>query len=189
MSALPRKLQVKLYAESGTCPEGEAFVPVFHRWIRQNVLDALMIDVADYGHVPGGPGVLLVGHAFDLWVDRGEGRPGLFFSQKREAPPPEQRLVEALRRVLFAADRLTREPELSGLRFATSELLFRVNDRLAAPNADSTFAALRAELAAGLERALGPVTLTREGSHLELFSVRVRAAAPPLLPDALARLA
>ena len=43
----------------------EAFVPVFHDWIRRGAVEGLLIDVARYGHVHHGPGIMLVGHEGD----------------------------------------------------------------------------------------------------------------------------
>ena len=60
----------------------------------------------------------------------------------------------------------------------TDELLFRVNDRLAAPNTDATFAALKPELDALAKTIFGgPCDLTRVGGPKELFAVRIRSAA------------
>ena len=45
-------------------------VAVFHQWIRDGVCPEMLIDVADYRHVPAGPGVLLIGHRGELqpWI-------------------------------------------------------------------------------------------------------------------------
>jgi len=94
------RIQVKFYANKS--PEPDAFIPVFHRFIRENVLDELAIDVADYGHVHEGPGVVLIGHAYDYYWDLGEGRPGLVYTRKREAPAPDARLTDAVRRYVSA---------------------------------------------------------------------------------------
>ena len=63
MSAPIEELQrigVKLFMVDGVSVRPREFVPVFHRWIQtQAVRDQLLIDVADYEHVPEGPGVLL----------------------------------------------------------------------------------------------------------------------------------
>ncbi|HEV8246140.1 MAG TPA: hypothetical protein VGP93_10250, partial [Polyangiaceae bacterium] len=74
------KIQVKYFAVEPIALEH--FVPVFHRFIRDHVLDELLIDVADYAHVHHGPGVVLVGHAADYYMDQGEGRLGLLYSRK-----------------------------------------------------------------------------------------------------------
>jgi hypothetical protein len=184
MSALTaHKLQVKFYVADPNGLSLHPFVAIFHDWIKRRALDELLIDVADYGHVHRGPGVLLVGHAADYYLDLGEGRPGLLFSKKREAPAVEDRLADGFRRALAACELLEKEPELAGrLRFSTGEVLFRINDRLRAPNTADTFAALRPELAAFARRLYGEadVSLVHEGSPRELFSVRViaRDAAP-----------
>src|SRR6516162_5032506 len=124
------KLQLKIYAtaESAKAVSPEAFIPVFHRWIKEHVLPELTIDVANYGHVPEGPGVVLIGHGSDYFMDEGAGRLGLLHNRKRAGFPPAERLGDLVRRTLNAAALLEREPALSGkLRFATNELLFRIN--------------------------------------------------------------
>ena len=40
----------------------EPAITVFHRCIQRGWLEGRLIDVADYRHVPAGPGVMLVGH-------------------------------------------------------------------------------------------------------------------------------
>ena len=141
-----------------------------------------MIDVANYQHVPQGPGVVLIGHGADYFLDEGEGRPGLLHNRKRAGLPPGERLADLARRTLNAAALLEKDLALTGkIKFATNELLFRVNDRLAAPNSDATLAALRPELET-LTRALfaGAFDLKRVGGPKELFTVRIttRTSAP-----------
>ena len=65
---------------------------------------------------------------------------------------PGERLSDLARRTLYAASLLEKDLALTGkIKFATNELLFRVNDRLAAPNSDATFAALKPELEAAMD--------------------------------------
>ena len=40
-------------------------IDVFHRFIQQGLVEGMVLDVADYRHVPDGPGVMLVGHDVD----------------------------------------------------------------------------------------------------------------------------
>jgi hypothetical protein len=173
----PHKLQLKIYLtpESARTLDVEALIPVFHRWIKQRALPELMIDVANYQHVPKGPGVVLIGHGADYFLDEGEGRPGLLHNRKRAGLAPGERLADLARRTLHAAALLEKDLALTGkIKFATNELLFRVNDRLAAPNTDATLAALRPELET-LARTLfaGAFDLTRVGGAKELFAVRI----------------
>jgi hypothetical protein len=178
------KLQLKIYLtpESAHTLDGEALVPVFHRWIKQHALPELTIDVASYGHVPNGPGVVLIGHGSDYFFDEGEGRPGLLHNRKRAGLAPAERLSDLARRTLYAASLLEKDLALTGkIKFATNELLFRVNDRLAAPNTDATFGALKPELDALASTIFGgPCDLTRVGGAKELFAVRIKSptAAP-----------
>jgi hypothetical protein len=174
------KLQVKIYAAPSSAAAPEAFIPIFHAWIKHRVLPELMIDVANYAHVPKGPGVVLIGNDSDYFIDEGDGRFGLLYNRKRSPPPPAERLSDAFRRALRAARLLEAEPALSGtLRFSPNELLFRINDRLLAPNTDETFAAVRPELEALADRLFGgPFQLQRTGDPKELFTVTLRSTSP-----------
>lgn len=185
---LPEKLQLKIFATATSSVEAEAFIPVFHRWIKEHVLPELLVDVANYAHVPEGPGVGIIGHGADYFMDSAEGRLGLVHVRKR-AGTDGDRLADLARRTLHVASLLEREPSLEGkLRFETNELLFRVNDRLVAPNTDLTFTALGPELRAFAESIYGgPCELTRVGSAKELFSVRVTQATKVALPALLER--
>lgn len=179
-----QRIQVKLYATEQLDPE--RFTVTFHRFIRDRVFDELMIDVADYGHVKDGPGVVLIGHASDYFADQSEGRFGLLYTRKREAPPPGERLADAFRRALNGARLLEKEPGL-GVRFQTNEILLRFTDRLRAPNDAATYSALQAELAPLTERLFGAsgVTVERVGEARDVLSARIKAANAPASVDEL----
>jgi hypothetical protein len=179
------RILVKVYAE--TSAPLEHFIPAFHRWIRERVLDELVIDVADYGHVQDGPSVLLVGHASDYCWDQGEGRFGVTYTRKRDAPDPAERLADAVRRALNAARLLEREPGLEGLRFKTDELLVRALDRLHAPPDAAGFADLKGELEALAGRLFpgASVGIEREGEPRDPLSARIRASTSSVRVDEL----
>jgi hypothetical protein len=185
-----QKLQLKIFVtpESARTLEPDAFVPIFHRWIKERVLPELLIDVASYVHVPEGPGVVLIGHGSDYSMDEGEARLGLLHNRKRAGMGPSDRLADLVRRTLHAASLMERDPTLSGrLHFATGELLFRINDRLT-PSSDSTFATVRAELEALAKKIFeGPFELTRVGGAEDLFSVRITSSSGAPLQALLAR--
>jgi hypothetical protein len=178
------KLQVKIFA---TAPvELERFIPVFHEWIKHHRLsDELLIDVANYAHVPKGPGVALIGHASDYFIDEAEGRPGLLYSRKRDPLPEPDRVPDAFRRTLRAAALLEAD---SPMRFGTGELLFRINDRLAAPNSEATFAELRPALDAVCGKLFGTHKLSMTGTPKELFTVRITTDGKTDLATLLAKL-
>jgi hypothetical protein len=186
------KLSVKFFAKDGSAVAEGAFVPVFHGWIQRQALpEHLLIDVADYKHVPTGPGTVLVSHEANLSMDTTGHRLGLMYFRKT---PIEGDLRERLRRVfrsaLTACQLLEQDPALAGkLSFRTDEALFRIHDRLMAPNTEHSFAAVRPALD-GLLTNLhgGPVNLAHEPNEETLFAIRITAPSSPSLSDLLARL-
>lgn len=170
-----KKFQVKIYLEPNDAFELDALIPVFHTWIRENKLNDFVIDVGDYGHVTNGPGVVLIGHGSDYYLDVTDGRFGLLYSRKRALEADDEgSLVDALRRALLATSLLESEPSLPGLRFSLGDILVRVNDRLHSPNDATTFAALAPVIARVFTKALGKEPKVEQvGSERELFSVRV----------------
>ncbi len=185
------KLQVKLYLDGGKHPGLSEFIPVFHGFIKHKKLGELLIDVANYAHVPEGPGVALIGHAHDYFLDESEARPGLLASRKRDPLPSSERLRDIFRRAINTAILLEKDPVLAGkIHFRTDEFLFRINDRLGAPNTDATFATVRPAIDSLAARLFGAaaVNIVRVGTGRELFSVRITGAASADLATLLKRL-
>ena len=82
---------------------------------------------------------------------------------------------------------LEAEREL-GLEFGTTELLFRVQDRLNAPNDESTYEAYEPALKQTTRAFFGEsARLERIGGPREPFSVRIRTEADGTVEEALAR--
>lgn len=179
------KLDLKVFAAEGSSVEPDEMIPVFHRWIQTRYLDDLLIDVADYCHVPEGPGVILVGHDAQYAFDLGDGRPGLLYSRRRETHASlegpetlEDRLASVFRSALAACRKLESESALAGrLRFRGDEMVLRVNDRLRAPNTDAAAETLRPALEALLRRLYPGVSfeIEREGEPRDLLTLRIRA--------------
>jgi hypothetical protein len=146
MSANPRRIAVKFFAQpdSSAPVDLSPFIGVFHRFIQNATLEGLLIDVADYRHVPDGPGVILIGHDVDYGIDLAAGRAGLVTTHKRAAAPPLGTAVrDTLRRALIAVRALE---DASELRFATSRLELRFVDALALPNSDASYRAVSEEI-------------------------------------------
>lgn len=185
-----RRFGVKIYLDGTAAPlDLGAQIGVFQRWIQQDALDELLIDAADYRHVPQGPGVLLVCHAAHYALDASDGALGLSFEAKRDEPDTlAARFKRAFVSTLRAASRLEQD---SGSRFDTSSLRFRVQDRLLAPNEPETFKTL--------QPALQQLALALYGDTAELrpqandprqpFTVRLASTAStkPTLPQLLER--
>ncbi len=185
------QLAVKLYADGEDRLAPDRVIRAFHTWIQESSLPELLIDVTDYSHVPGGPGVLLIAYGAQVGVDRSDGRLGLVYRTQRDEPgPPEDKLRVVLHRALTAASVAQRTPALRGqLTLSTRELRIRLHDRLLAPNTAATFEALSVPFASVLESLYGaPVELSYEGEGMELLAVRARAAAAPSVDELLARL-
>jgi hypothetical protein len=109
------------------------------------------LDVADYAHVPDGPGVMLIGHEADRAIDFGEGRPGVVYQRKRDLGGTlEQRFALTLEAVDRTAAEIEADPAAGGVVFDRDEILVRINDRLVAPNDDDTLAAIRPALEAAI---------------------------------------
>lgn len=144
------KLVLKIYANpSATSVKPVDAVPVFHSWIqKQSIKDHLLIDVADYSHVPDGPGTVLVAHEANFYLDELDGRLGLTYSRKQPLPGPfADRLRFVHRALLDAAKLLTEDEAFAGrIKFRPDEFTFKVNDRLLAPNTPATFEAVRSDL-------------------------------------------
>lgn len=111
----PHKITIKYFLTDPDSAELSGLVPLFHRWIREQTLDGVLIDVADYRHVPDGPGLLLIGHEGDLSLDLADGRPGLRYSRKRGWPSaePVDRLTTAWEQAWAGARRLEQESPLA----------------------------------------------------------------------------
>lgn len=141
---LPR-FAIKVFTASAPADALEKAVPVFHRWIQNHTVPGILVDVADYGHLPQSPGVVLVSHEANLALDATEGPLGLLYTRKAPlAGGAAERIGAALGILLDAAGTLETEPEFQGkLQFRTNEILFLSNDRLALPNSDEAFRSLR----------------------------------------------
>jgi len=147
-------INVKLLVKNPEQADLEPLIPVFHRWIEEQAFEELLLDVADYRHVPAGPGVVLIGHQANYSVDNTDDRLGVRYNRKATVSGSNQdALWQAMRASLIASQRLESEPTLEGkLQFNGQEIEFFVNDRLLAPNRDTTREALRPELETFFEK-------------------------------------
>ena len=133
-------VNVKLLLRNPEEVDLEPLIPVFHDWIRDQVGEGLLLDIADYRHVDAGPGVVLIGHEGNYSVDNTDNRLGVRYNRKAALEGSNQdRLKQAARAALTACQRLEADPRLGGrLRFNGQEIEIFINDRLLAPNCDAT---------------------------------------------------
>jgi hypothetical protein len=164
-------INFKIFVADGPAFELADAVPVFHQWIKDSVCPEMLIDVADYRHVPAGPGVMLIGHEANYSLDNREKRLGLLYNRKAALDGTFQsRLEQAQRAALDACDRLEQETPFRGkLKFDRSSLEVSINDRLLAPNNEKTLQALRPEI----EKSFPGFRIEWRGEPRDIFRVGV----------------
>ncbi|MDX1620900.1 MAG: rhodanese-like domain-containing protein [Nitriliruptorales bacterium] len=146
----PQRLSVRFRVEDA--PDNlDPAIGLFHRFIQKGAVEGQILDVADYRHVPDGPGVLLVGHD----VDYGINRSAFSVLRKRSAQDPTAtQLRDALRMGLGAVEAMSYD---GGLRVAVDRSRFTVTavDRNlgAAPEAEAVF---RAQVEPVVSELFGP---------------------------------
>lgn len=135
----PTRLSVEFPA-AGLPEDLEPAISMFHRFIQRGQVEGLILDVADYRHVPTGPGVLLVGHDIDYGVS------GDAFTvvRKRVEVDVADALRDALRMGLGAIDAIGADGALAG-SFDRSRFTVSVFDRRLGER-DTAVAALGSEV-------------------------------------------
>ncbi len=166
----PHRLSVKFFFEELSI-DVETFIPVFHRWIREDVVpNELLLDVADYKHIVDGPAIFLIGHEADYVVDLTDAKPGLMYVRKRDAGSDlSDALGTALSQALNGVKLTEGDVELKGkLKLRTDAATIVLLDRLNYPNATNgdgagnTAAAAHAQLSDSLAAIFGEdASLTR----------------------------
>jgi hypothetical protein len=175
-------VNVKLLVREPEQVKLEVVIPVFHRWIQEQEQGELLLDVADYRHVPAGPGVVLIGHDGNYSLDNTGGRLGVRYNRKTPlAGTNQDRLAQAAEAALAACVRLEREPSLDGtIRFDGREIEVWINDHLLAPNSAETRRAAHADLQDFFAHRLGggEFDLAYPEDPRCLFGVRATFSAP-----------
>lgn len=173
-------VNMKLLLENSAQLDLEPLIPIFHEWIQRQVFEELLLDVADYRHVPGGPGVMLIGHQADYSVDNLDHRLGVRYNRKAAFDGSNlDRLKQAARAALAACVKLEQEPRMGGkLRFNGQDIELFINDRMLAPNDDASRAAADPELRdfAGKLFQGGGYSLAYQQDPRRLFGVSLKSS-------------
>ncbi len=185
---------VKIYASEHAVEDDAAlFVPIFHDWIREGVLDLVMLDVADYAHAPDSPGIMLVCHEVSFSLDRTDGRFGLL--AQRRIPiegTPADAIAATISHVLEVGVRLERDPRVAGrLKLEPSTLRIEANDRLLAPNSEAGYEQFAPFVREGVLAAYGggePAVGRIENDPRDRLSVAVKLDAASDIQELLAAL-
>lgn len=186
-----QRIELKMLVDGPAQPDLDWLLAVFDRWRKQDDAPSEWVDLADYAHMPKGPGVMMAGKRENFGVNLIDPGPGVFFTGKKDyAGSTADRFVEAFRRCLTLAGTLLAEPEYpAALPPKTGDWLVVVNDRLDFPNN----AEVDAEIRPGLEAALGRIfgegafTLTRDEDPSHRLGYRLRAASAPSIDELAAR--
>jgi hypothetical protein len=173
-------INVKLFLDSSPNLDLWDIVPVFHSWIQGQSREELLIDVADYRHVPCGPGIILIGHDADYSLDNSENRLGIRYNRKNIVSGTNRdRLSLSLGMALKACERLEADPRLKGqIQFGRREIKVFVNDRLLVTNLPSSYESIESEIKdffADLMNGLG-IAIHREETPGNFFALTVKTS-------------
>lgn len=147
-------VNVKVFVDGDLNVELQRFIETFHQWIVREATEEMLIDVADYRHVPDGPGVMLIGLESDYAIDHTNGQPGLLYNRKAPLEGGNgDRFLHSFCCALQGCEML--ESELEGLQFSRRRFEVIINDRALAPNTPETREVFRHELTDFLQSATG----------------------------------
>lgn len=174
----PKRIAVKFFV---TDPEAGAdlapFIPLFHRFIQQASVPGLLLDVADYAHVPSGPGVVLIGHDVDYGIDSVSGRTGLLVVRKRAGETPlAELLADTLSKALAMVDAIV-EDGSAKIQFDLGRVEIQLLDRLAAPNDEKGLAAVKQSVESVASKLFGQSTLARVAAEDSRVPLTIEAVA------------
>jgi hypothetical protein len=186
-------VNIKLFVQEAGEPHLEPLIPVFHSWIENQNGDELLIDVADYSHVPAGPGVVLIGHEGNYSVDNTANRLGVRYNRKAAVDGSNQeRLAQAARAALHACRRLEAESRLGGkFQFNGRDIEIFINDRLLAPNSAATREAVDGDFRLFCKKLFSAreYSISYGADPRSLFTASVKAAQPVTAAELLEALA
>ena len=152
-----QRIQIKIAADAPPGLSLDPFLEIFARW-RKETHAADWVDLADYAHLPRGPGILLVGQRCNIAFDLADPGPGILYTAKKGLSGSHaERLSAAIEWCLEFSKRLAAEPEFpKAVRLRTDSLELRFNDRLETPNTKETDAELRPVVEQVLTNLYGP---------------------------------
>lgn len=186
-----QKLNLKIFIANPETVQFETFIPIFHRWIQEQKMNDLLLDVADYQHVPSGPGIMLIAQNANYSIDNAQNRLGFLYNQKTVVEGNNHdKLKKLFHTALLICQKLEQEEALKGkLKFLTDEMQFIINDRLNAPNTEETFQKVKEEISSFLNCFLGEnaYSLHRPSDPRERFTLEIKNSASLSIGELLKR--
>jgi len=188
------EISVKLFVTDDSVVRPLELIAVFHRWIKDESLeDELVIDVANYEHVPKGPGIVILCDKAHYYFDVRHDRWGMRYRSRREARAVgEEGVARAFRSALHASALLENDPALEGrYRFRTDQVEFGIYDRLRAPSTEETLTAVRPALDATVQALYGAPakSYALTSGPKEPFMVSIEAPGSPGVEELLGKVA
>jgi hypothetical protein len=169
------KISVKFYLDHGHNIAPETWFKTFNNWISAHNGSDVLLDVADYSHVPNGPVTLLLGHEYDISIDDTDAKRGLLYNRKQ---PNGGGFAQQLSAAVRAACETCRRLEVEeAVVFQGNELRLILNDRLNAPNTKNTHNAINDDLQAFLHQLYdgSEVIAKRRKDTRQRFTLDIRA--------------
>jgi hypothetical protein len=152
-----QRVCLKILTDAPASLNLDPFLAIFSRWRTDAADPAQWVDLADYAHMPQGPGVMLIGHRCNFSFDLGTQGPGILYCSKKGLEGSlENRLRTVFREGFLRSQRLAAEPEFpAGVHLRAGALELTFNDRLETPNTESIDGILRPAARAVLDQVLG----------------------------------
>ncbi len=177
-----QKISVKILSDAPATINLDPFLAIFSRWRTDAADPARWVDLADYAHMPHGPGIVLIGHVCNFSFDLGAPAPGILYNRKQGLEGSnEDRIESVLRAAVEMSGRLLAEPEFpAGVHLKAGSLEIRFPDRLETPNTDATDRLLGPALAAVLDHLLGQGAYQahRQPDRGQLYGFSIETAVP-----------
>ena len=114
----------------------ESFVPLFHNWIQEDrIPNHIMVDVANYKHIPDGPGIMLIAHEGHFSLDFEDNDLGLLYMRKTPLGDNISETLSSIQQILDFAVELIKIDSAIGEKIEFSdEYQLISNDRYQFPN-------------------------------------------------------
>ena len=179
-----QRIHIKILTNAPASLKLEPFIEIFGRWRGEKSQPAEWVDLADYAHVPRGPGIVLVGQRANFAFDMAEPAPGILYAAKKGLTGSHLvRVTVAMKSCLELTKRLITEPEFpDGVALRTDSVELRFADRLATPNTPETDEELRPVVRQAMDKLFGAngYELAVQGDLNETygFSIRAKKAEP-----------
>lgn len=147
-----QRVDVKQLLDAPRDPDIDPFLVIFDRWRKQDGHPCDWVDLADYAHMPAGPGILIVGKRDSFSVNLNPPGPGLLTSVRSGLDGGlAERLREAFRRARELNAAVLAEPEFPRrMQVIDGAWEVFINDRLRFPNSDASDRRIRPALAEAL---------------------------------------